>query len=250
MNASSAVVDQRIHLLRRHWKHHPLWETAQERHPADRQFTVAISREAGAAGMEIAHEIGQRLEWPVYDREIIDLIAVESGLREELVESLDERDRGWLVEAIASFKRRDQVSTAEFVHHLVHVLNALAAHGRCVIVGRGAAACLPRATTLRVRVVADLGDRVRRIAQEQRLTEEEAHDTVERIDRQRGKFVAGHFHRDILDAHNFDVVVNVSRLTPATCADVAVQALRALASSSATDNAASATPHATATAGV
>ncbi len=113
-------------------------------------------------------------------------------------------------------------------------LTALAAHGKCVIVGRGATACLPRAATLRVRVVADQGDRVARIAREQGLSEDEAHKYLERIDRERAKFVANHFHRDILDAHNFDLVLNASRITPATCGELAVQALRAMQSAAET----------------
>ncbi len=228
MTTSGTVVDQRLNLLRRHWQRHPLWETTHEPRPPRREFTVAISRETGSPGMEVAREIGLQLSWPVYDREIIDLIAQESGLRTELLESIDEQDRSWLIEAIASFKRRDQVSSAGFVHHLVHVLNALAAHGRCVIVGRGATACLPRATTFRVRVLADLGERVHRIAVEQRLSEDEALHFVQRLDRERGKFVSAHFHRDILDAHNFDVVVNASRLTAVACAELAVHGLRAM----------------------
>jgi cytidylate kinase len=229
MDTQPQLVDQRLQLLRRHWKRNPLWQHAPALRPQrDGQFTIALSREAGAPGLEIARAIGERLKWPVYEREVIDLIAQQSGLRSELLESVDEHDRNWLVEAIESFKRRDRVSTAEFVHHLVHVLTALAAHGSCVIVGRGAAACLPRATTVRLRVVADLGERVHRLASELRISEDKALSFVQRIDRDRAQFVARHFHRDVLDSHNFDLVLNASRLTAAACADAAVQALRDL----------------------
>jgi hypothetical protein len=234
MDTEPQIVDHRLSLLRPLWRQHPTPPQAADVRPQRTpQHTVALSREAGAPGREIADEIGARLSWPVYDREIIDLIAQESGLRTELLESVDEHDRSWLIEAVASFKRRDQVSSAEFVHHLIHVLTALASHGRCVIVGRGAAACLPRATTLRVRVVADLGDRVQRIASERHISEDEAHAVIERVDRDRGRFVAGHFHRDILDAHNFDIVVNGSRLSAGVCADLTVQTLRAVQSQAA-----------------
>jgi cytidylate kinase len=229
MSQENLVVDQRLQLLRRHWQREPLWQPVQPARPsAAVKYTIAISREAGAPGMEVARAIGERLHWPVYDREVIDLIAQESGLRGELLDSVDEHDRNWLIEAVESFKRRDRVSTAAFVHHLVHVLTALAAHGACVIVGRGAAACLPRATTLRVRVVADLGDRVHRIAAEQQVSEDQALKFLQHIDRDRAKFVANHFHRDILDVHNFDLVLNASRLSPAACAEMAAQALDSL----------------------
>jgi cytidylate kinase len=234
MNTEPQLVDQRLQLLRRHWKRNPLWQHAPALRPQrDGQFTVALSREAGAPGLEVARAIGERLTWPVYEREVVDLIAQKSGLRSELLDSVDEHDRNWLMEAIESFKRSEHVSTAEFVHHLVHVLTALAAHGACVIVGRGATACLPRATTLRVRVIADLGERVQRLAAELRISEEKALSFVERIDRDRAQFVAHHFHRDVLDPHNFDLVLNASRLTAAACAEAAVLVLHDLENSAA-----------------
>ncbi|HMO86899.1 MAG TPA: cytidylate kinase-like family protein [Lacipirellulaceae bacterium] len=225
MNAPEPVIDQRLQLLRRHWRQHPLWQTAQARTPHGREITVAISREAGAPGMEVAQHIGTALGWHVYDREILDLVAAESGLRSELLQEVDERDRHWLVEAISSFGQHNKVNTPSFVHHLVQVMAALAARGRCVVVGRGAAACLPRDTTLRVRVLADMEDRVHRVALEHGLPEDEARRMVQRVDRERSKFVASHFRRDILDAHNFDIVVNASRISPAACADMAVRAV-------------------------
>jgi cytidylate kinase len=79
-----------------------------------------------------------------------------------------------------------------------------------------------------VRVVADLGDRVREVARERGMSEEGASAEVVRIDRERAKFVENHFRRDINDPTHFDLVVNTSRLSPAVCAELAVQALDAL----------------------
>jgi cytidylate kinase len=229
MSTEPPLVDQRLQLLQRHWKRNPLWQHAPALRPQrSRRFTIAVSREAGSPGLEIGRAIAERLNWPVYEREVVDLIAQQSGLRSELLESVDEHDRNWLVDALEAFSRRERVSTAEFVHHLVHVLTALAAHGSCVIVGRGATSCLPRATTLRLRVVADLGERVQRLAAELHVSEDKALSFVQRIDRDRAQFVARHFHRDVHDVHNFDLVLNASRLTASACADAAVQALRDL----------------------
>jgi len=229
MTSQTPVTDHRVQLLRRHWSPPPQPDPPAEIRQSLRQFpTVAVSREAGARGLEVAREIGQQLDWPVYDREIIDIIADESGLRSELISSVDEQDPNWLVEAFTSFTRHGAVSSAGYVHHLVHVLNALAAHGRCVVVGRGSTAILPRATTMRLRVVADLGDRVHEIARERGMSEDDASSEVTRIDREQRRFVENHFRRDIADPMYFDLVVNTSRLSPAACADLAVQALSAL----------------------
>ena len=38
-------------------------------------FTIALSREAGTQAGEIAHELGMKLNWPVFDRELVERIA-------------------------------------------------------------------------------------------------------------------------------------------------------------------------------
>lgn len=223
------VTDHRIGLLRRAWKDRPVWDWAREPQVVpQRRFTVAISREAGAPGLEIAQLVGEQLGWPVYDREILELIAKESGLRGELYESVDEHDQHWLIETLSSLGEQKTPSTTSFVHHLVKVMRALAARGCCIVVGRGGAASLPRESTLRLRIVADLEDRVRRIAGERGISEGEAQALVKRVDRERAQFVKRHFQRDVADAHNFDLVVNASRLPPTVCASLAVRALQSM----------------------
>ena len=137
------VIDQRLVLLGRHWHDKPLKEhTATAEKEQRREVTIAISREAGSPGAEVAQEIGKRIDWPVYDREILDLIAERTVLRSELLESIDEHDRPWLVEALTSLSNPGEISSAGYFHHLTRVLGALSSHGRCIIVGRGATALL------------------------------------------------------------------------------------------------------------
>src|SRR5262249_33011581 len=66
--------------------------------------TIAISRQAGTRGPDIARAVGQRLGWPVYDRELLELIASELGLRTQLVESVDERVSGWIERCLQLFR--------------------------------------------------------------------------------------------------------------------------------------------------
>src|SRR5262249_39523245 len=66
-------------------------------------FTIALHREAGAPGTSVARTIGEKLRWPVYDQELVERIANDMGLRPALVESVDERSRSWLLEAMEGF---------------------------------------------------------------------------------------------------------------------------------------------------
>jgi hypothetical protein len=223
MDGKDNAIDQRLVLLRRRWRE-PLWSSSEESHSERREtlsrLTVAISREAGAPGSEIGQELGKRLNWPVFDREILDLIAKRSVLRTELVESIDEQDSNWLRETMRSFGFPSELSRAGYLHHLTKVLTALAAHGNCVIVGRGATALLPPTSTLRLRVISPLKQRIGRIAEQKGISESAAEEIVLRVDNERREFVSHHFHKDVNDPHSFDLVLNSDRYTPAELAEM------------------------------
>jgi cytidylate kinase len=110
----------------------------------------------------------------------------------------------------------------------VETILSLAAHGRCVIVGRGAPHLLPWATTLRVRLVAPLEYRVEVFGRERGLSHDEAAREVENLSRERVRFIKDHFHKDPTDPANFDLVLDAARFTPDGCAEVIVAALRLL----------------------
>lgn len=228
MSASDTIIDQRLILLQKSWKRRPQSLLPLVSKPrVEKSFAVAVSREAGAPGVEIAEEVGHELGWPVYDRQILEMISERVGLRTALLESLDEHSPNWLIKALGGFGHSVESRWGAFLHQLVQVLAALGEQGHSIIVGRGAAALLPPEKALRVRVVADLKDRVERSAQRFHLTPDEATERVRRVDAERRTFVREHFHKDVDDPHNFDVVVNASRLSAHECAALVVAAVRA-----------------------
>jgi hypothetical protein len=137
-------------------------------------FTIAFSREAGTRAVDIAHELGVRLNWPVFDRELVGRIADDLGLRAELLEEVDEKQVSWIEETVATFGGGPVVSGAGYAKHLASTVLALGAHGECIIVGRGSAQILPAATTLRVRLIAPLKDRAQVIGQRLGISFEKA----------------------------------------------------------------------------
>src|SRR5437879_5850967 len=63
-----------------------------------RRFSMALTREAGTPGTSVARAVGARLGWPVFDHELVEAVAREMGLRARLLESVDERQKSWLLE--------------------------------------------------------------------------------------------------------------------------------------------------------
>jgi cytidylate kinase len=204
------------------------WHGRPGRRPAAPAFTIALHREAGAAGSPVGHAVGERLQWPVYDQELVERIANDMGLRPALVESVDERHRSWLHEAMEGFTLAPGASENAYVHHLLQTLLSLGAHGHCVVVGRGAAFVLPLETTLRVRLVGDEKDRIASVQSRLKLTPAEARRWVEETDRERVRFNKDHFGKDPREALHYDLVLNTSRWPVAECAELIVDALRRL----------------------
>jgi cytidylate kinase len=187
--------------------------------------TIAISREAGIDSAAIAHQVGKLLNWPVYDHELLERIAEEMGLRPDCLERVDERPVRWLVERLETFLSAPTVSEPRYLEHLIATLLSLAAHGHCVVVGRGAAHLLPPETTLRVRLMAPLKARAEASARTLGIQAREAARRLAEVDRARDDFVRQHFHQDSADAHNYDTILNCERFGPSQCAELIVKAL-------------------------
>jgi len=186
--------------------------------------TLALSRETGARGSSIARRAGRKLGWQVYDQELLQYVANEGPLRQELVEQLSPQAVQWVEERLEHLLHEQALSQHPSMVQLARSILALGAQGKVVLIGRGAGALLPPASTLYVRVVAPLADRIGYQAQRLRLTVEEAVEQVRVRDKQRTEFLATHFHRQSSDIYQYDLVLNSSLLGEDTCAELITQA--------------------------
>jgi cytidylate kinase len=207
----------------RHWQERRRSASGSETAPA---LTVALEREAGTPGTSVAQALGTRLGWPVYDHELLELLAREMGLRVALLESIDEKHHTWLDEAFRAFASVPEVTENTYVRQLMETQVSLSAHGHCIIVGRGAAQILRPETTLRVRLVGLLEDRIAGASARRGVSWKEAARWVESTDRERVLFVQTHFLRDPTDPRHYDLTLNCSRWSVSECADLIVDALR------------------------
>ena len=95
-------------------------------------------------------------------------------------------------------------------------------------VGCGSPHLLPAATTLRVRLVASLEDRIRAVSRLRGVDRAEAARFVETTERERNSFLEDHFRIDATDPHEYDLVLNSSRYSHKQCAELIVEALHRL----------------------
>jgi cytidylate kinase len=179
--------------------------------------------------------VGRKLGWQVYDQELLEYMAQDTVVRQELFDSLPPAASAWLEARLEELLRQQNLSQHPSVLSLARVTLALGAGGGVVLIGRGAGCILPRASTLHVRVVAPLEERVAFMSQWLRLTVAEAAERVRLRDARRAEFVQTHFHRRTDDVHQFDLVLNSSLLGEELGAELVAQAARARATRLARD---------------
>jgi len=229
LKSSSERLAEAMENARRHWKQQiPVVKTDSAEHPLTPiGFTIAISRESGAQGSLIARKVADKLGWHLYNRELLQKIADDQGLRVQLLHSVDEKHKNWLQECVEAYASAlPSVTEEAYVEYLVEALLSLSTLGNCVIVGRGAAQFLPPEKTFRVRLVGPQKERIAVLKEKFGISDKEASKWVEKTDKERDRFVRDHFHKDASDPSNYDLVINTCRYSPAYAAEVIVQGWR------------------------
>jgi cytidylate kinase len=192
-------------------------------------LTIAISREAGARGATIAKRAGVKLGWQVYSQDLLEYIAQEGTFRQDVLDNLPVTAGMWVDDRLSSLLKEQDLSPNPSILDLARMVLSLGAQGEVVLLGRGAGCILPARSTLHVRLVAPVVDRVAYMSQWMRLTEEEAAEQVRKRDSRRADFLATHFHRKPNDFYQYDMVLNTSLLGEERCTELIVQAARAKA---------------------
>jgi len=202
------------------------WELARSQHHAENAETggevadfICISREIATGAMEIAARLGQQLRWPVFDKEILHVMAGDDAVRERIYASMDERDLSWSEQVLCSLKGPAFVRD-DYFHKLSKTVLLLARKGSAVFVGRGADLILPRDRGLRVRIIAPRAERLRRLAAQQGLSDAKARAELQRLEEERAVFIRHHFGLDATDPARHDLVINLARISPTQAADM------------------------------
>jgi hypothetical protein len=191
------------------------------------QPMICLSRQYGARGAEMGRMVADELGFRLYSQELIHDVAEEAHVRDQLVESLDERVQDSISAWVSGLIKRGVFAPSDYLRNLSRVVLTLGRHGKGVIVGRGAHFLLDPQLTLRVRVISPIETRVARIAARDGLGEDDARAKILRIDGERIAFNKQHYGADISDAAHYDLVVNAGTLGVEGAADLTVRAFRA-----------------------
>ena len=153
---------------------------------------ITIGREFGSGGHEIGNLLATRLDIPLYDNNLIRMVAEKLDIREETARAVDETTlnsflAGFIFEPIEESSR---LNGTEYVPPLTQQVYEL----QCDIIR------------------ADWEDRVERIAKKYDISQRKAADKIKKMDRERRNYYESHTGQEwgSIDSHH--MLLNVSRL--------------------------------------
>lgn len=194
------------------------------------KFVINIGRQLGSGGKTVGEIIARRLGVRLYDKELINLAAEQSGLCPEVFEKADEKESRGVISTMIGYLRApfvgDDGGTANVLSNDVlfkiqsDVIREVAARESAVFVGRCADYILrenPRCVN--VFITADDADRIERIRRRQGVSAEEARAVMERIDAKRASYYDYYSSRTWGVASTYHLCVSTSVLGDEGTAD-------------------------------
>jgi hypothetical protein len=190
-------------------------------------LTIAVAREAGARGGTIGRRVARQMNWQIYDQDLLEYMTQDTVVRQGIFDNLSPAANAWVDSRLQTLLREQNLTQHPSVINLARVVLALGSQGEVVLIGRGAGFILPRESTLHVRLMAPLQERIAYMSQWLRLPLEEAAEKVRTRDARREEFIQTHFHQQPGDVHYYDMLLNASLLGEEVCAALIVGAARA-----------------------
>lgn len=178
----------------------------------EKQVIISISREFGSGGHEIAEMIAKDLNLALYDRNLLDKVAEENGMKPEHIAKYDEKPRNpFLSRRVGEHSNSIEENIAEMQFEFLK--NKAESGESFVVVGRCAETVLKNYSGLiSIFVLADREKKIVHIEKKYQLDEQEAISKMNRHDRKRKYYHNRHSDFKWGDSRGYDVCVNSSRL--------------------------------------
>jgi len=186
-----------------------------------KDYVITIGRQLGSGGRVIGEKLAAQLGISFYDKELIQIASQESGLGKEYFEQADEK-KGYSIFG-GLFGLRGSLADEPFSTYYLNdetlfkiqsdVIRKLADKGSCLFVGRCADYVLsenPRC--LNIFISADIDDRIKRIAELEKMTDEKARDYIEKVDKKRAGYYNYFSNKVWGAAESYHICVNSSIL--------------------------------------
>jgi CMP/dCMP kinase len=198
---------------------------------------LTISHQYGSGGSQIARDLGGRLQWPVWDKEIVRKIATEYQLAETDVDAKDERVASFIEKLVDllglggfataySIVPPRGLDDAQLLHMTRTIVEDIAREGRAIVVGRAGNHILAtRPRILHVFIFAPLEARVQRVVEMEKLTRSESERRIAGMDRLRTDYVRTFYHADWRDPTHYHLTLDSAMWGERGTADLILSAV-------------------------
>ena len=183
---------------------------------------ITIGRQFGSGGREIGYMVADKLGIKLYDKEMLQRAAQDSGICEELFESHDEKPSNSFLYSLVMDTYSMGYSGSTYndmpINHKIFLaqfdaIKKIANEGPCILVGRCADYALEGyPNLLSVFIHADLDARIKRIAKKYDLTNAKAKDLIIKTNKKRASYYNYYTSKKWGDLKSYDLCIDSSIL--------------------------------------
>lgn len=183
---------------------------------------ITIGRQYGSAGREIGYKVADALDIKLYDKEMLDRAAKESGICQELFETHDEKPTNSFLYSLVMDTYSLGYTSGSYtdmpINHKVFLaqfdaIKKIADEGPCILVGRCADYALEEYdNVISLFIHAGLDARIRRIARIYDLTDAKAKDLIIKTDKKRASYYNYYSNKKWGATDSYDMCLNSSML--------------------------------------
>jgi len=208
----------------REWEQRQL-ELKKKKTKPEMPPTICFSRKIGVGALEVADILSQRINYRVFDREILEQMASNAKVSEKTVAFFDELYPGKLSEFGALLFGEKSFIKSDYTKHLFDTVFSIAYLEPSIFVGRGTHLILPRDRVLAVRFVGGRAHRIKRLAKTLKITKKEADGKLDNIDKEQRSFFKKVYAKKDASPYEFDMVINFDYISkPQWASDIVEKA--------------------------
>ncbi len=190
-----------------------------------------IGREFGSGGKDVGDRLAERLGVKLYDKELLQHAAKESGFCEEIFENHDERPtNSFLYSLVMDTYSTNGYTSAPFLdmplNHKVFLaqfdtIKKIGAKESCVIVGGCADFALAdNPDCLNIFIHSSMENRIKMVSRRGNMTENKAKDMIIKNDKQRASYYNYYTSKKWGDACSYHLTLDCGKLGVDGCVDV------------------------------
>lgn len=179
----------------------------------EKKVIISLGRQFGSGGKQLGQRLAEILGIAYYDRELMDVVAKESGLDVDYLAKHDEQAPGFFDYAmIGRYGASRLFGNSQNFVVLSDTLKKLAKEKSCLIVGRTADYILREEPNLiKLFIHAPYRHRIKLIAKQMNVSVDEADSLIQKYDKERSRFYDFFTDKTWGQADSYDLSVDISK---------------------------------------